>query len=83
MTKIRSLRIEKGLSLRDIANPLGRTSQWLNLVELDRLAVDEKIESAIIDVINRLAEFRANVRIAERHMLSNVVPLKQIRVQSK
>jgi transcriptional regulator with XRE-family HTH domain len=53
-SKLRSLRIEAGFSLEEIAKPLNRTRSWLSQVETGKIRVDKIVSARIAKVISQL-----------------------------
>ena len=60
-SKLRTSRRRKGLTLRAVAEPLGRTVMWLSLIERGKLPASEDTVARIIEMIDRLSKLRCVV----------------------
>ena len=61
MTAGEQLRLEReaaGLSRKQVADPMGRVSEWLRLYECGKRRVPPAIRVSILEVIRRLSAYR-------------------------
>jgi transcriptional regulator with XRE-family HTH domain len=52
--EIRRKRVAAGLSLSQVAKPLGRTRAWLSAVELGQIPLSEKTAARLLEAIRRM-----------------------------
>ncbi len=62
--KIRQCRKAHGLSQTAVASALGHTQNWLSLIERGLIKLDSEGERKVIAAIERLAQFRHEMRKA-------------------
>ena len=69
---IRTKRLSQKLSLRTVAESVGRTAMWLSLVERRRLTCTPEVQARILAAIKRLGQFKAEVSRRKNQLTSDL-----------
>jgi transcriptional regulator with XRE-family HTH domain len=72
MSNILKSRTAKDISQGELATALGRSPQWVSLVEREQLRISTDTEDKILAAIDKLAAHRAKVRRAHQHLIEDL-----------
>jgi ribosome-binding protein aMBF1 (putative translation factor) len=80
---IRRAREAAGLSRKKVADPMGRTSEWLRLFEKEKRPLPPEIRVAILEVIRRLSAYRTVERKQRDAFVSNLMLPRYVRSKGR
>ncbi|HEY2461407.1 MAG TPA: helix-turn-helix transcriptional regulator [Candidatus Acidoferrum sp.] len=78
---IRTLRENRRLSRRQVAEALGRSHEWLRLFEVAQRPLTNQIRDAVIRAIERLTSLRATESEEKQKIVSDLALPRQLRAK--
>lgn len=80
MKKIREAREAAHFTLRQVAGPLGRTSEWVRRIEIGTLRASQDVSARILHAIEKLSAIKVASEAQAARELSDVrIPRKRAR----